>query len=47
MDKPPSFDDNEITDKGYINQSSALLARKDLVDKLYDDELVDADIIKI
>ena len=38
MDKPPSFDDNEITDKGYINQSSALTSRKALVDKLYNEE---------
>ena len=38
MDKPPSFDDNEITDKGYINQSSALTSRKILVDKLYSEE---------
>ena len=35
MNKPPSFDDNEITDKGYVNQSSALTARANLVDKIY------------
>ena len=32
------LDDNEITDKGYINQSSALTSRKVLVDKLYSEE---------
>jgi len=37
MSKPPSFDDNEITDKGYVNQSSALSAREHLVNKLYDE----------
>ena len=37
MMKPPSFDDNEITDKGYVNQSSALSSRSDLVDKIYSD----------
>ena len=36
MHIPPSFDNNEITDKGYVNQSSALAARADLVNKLYD-----------
>jgi feruloyl-CoA synthase len=36
MDTPPSFDNNEITDKGYVNQSSALAARDNLVNKLYD-----------
>ena len=36
MDTPPSFDNNEITDKGYVNQSSALVARDNLVNKLYD-----------
>ena len=35
MHIPPSFDNNEITDKGYVNQSSALAARADLVNKLY------------
>ena len=36
MHIPPSFDNNEITDKGYVNQSSALASRADLVNKLYD-----------
>ena len=45
MDKPPSFDDNEITDKGYVNQSSALAARSVLVEKLYNDEDLDEVII--
>ncbi len=38
MDKPPSFDDNEITDKGYVNQSSALSARSALVEKIYSED---------
>ena len=37
MDSPPSFDNNEITDKGYVNQSSALEVRSHLVELLYDD----------
>ena len=36
MHIPPSFDNNEITDKGYVNQSSALASRAGLVNKLYD-----------
>ena len=33
LSTPPSFDNNEITDKGYVNQSSALAARENLVNK--------------
>ena len=36
METPPSFDDNEITDKGYVNQSSALEVRGNLVSLLYE-----------
>lgn len=35
MTEPPSIDDNEITDKGYINQRASLEKRKNLVEKLY------------
>jgi feruloyl-CoA synthase len=35
MVEPPSVDKGELTDKGYINQSTALSRRADLVDKLY------------
>jgi feruloyl-CoA synthase len=35
MTEPPSVDNNEITDKGYINQRATLERRKALVDKLY------------
>jgi feruloyl-CoA synthase len=34
---PPSFDDGEITDKGYINQRAALDRRVDDVERLYSD----------
>ena len=37
MTTPASFDDNEITDKGYINQSASLVARDNLVTILYDE----------
>ena len=33
--EPPDIDSNEITDKGYINQSAVLSSRSDLVDRLY------------
>ena len=46
MDKPPSFDDNEITDKGYVNQSSALSSRFELVEKIYSDSEIE-DVISI
>tara|TARA_B100000686_G_scaffold96929_1_gene103710 strand:- start:2631 stop:4451 length:1821 start_codon:yes stop_codon:yes gene_type:complete len=45
MDKPPSFDDNEITDKGYVNQSSALSSRSELVEKIYNDSEMEGVII--
>lgn len=35
MVEPPSVDKGELTDKGYINQSTALARRDDLVKKLY------------
>jgi feruloyl-CoA synthase len=35
MAEPPSMDAGEITDKGYINQSTSLERRKALVEKLY------------
>jgi len=37
LDAPPSVDDGEITDKGYINQSAVLQARAALVEALYAD----------
>ena len=33
--EPPSIDDNEITDKGYINQRAVLRVRADQVETLY------------
>ena len=33
---PPRLDDNETTDKGYINQNAVLTHRADLVEQLYD-----------
>ncbi|MGE4123677.1 MAG: feruloyl-CoA synthase [Pusillimonas sp.] len=36
LDSPPNIDDNEITDKGYINQSGVLKKRADDVKRLYD-----------
>ena len=47
LSTPPSFDNNEITDKGYVNQSSALAARENLVNKLYDDSSNDEEVIVI
>ena len=35
--EPPSIDDGEITDKGYINQSAVLARRTDALAKLRDD----------
>ena len=35
MVEPPSIDGGELTDKGYINQATALSRRADLVQKLY------------
>jgi len=37
MVEPPSVDKGELTDKGYINQSTALSRRADLVERLYAD----------
>ncbi|WP_300731101.1 feruloyl-CoA synthase [Pseudomonas sp.] len=39
LDSPPSLDDGEITDKGYINQRVALSLRADAVKRLYADTL--------
>lgn len=42
--EPPSIDDGEITDKGYINQAMVLSRRSDFVQRLYahepDDEVI-------
>jgi feruloyl-CoA synthase len=35
MEEPPSLDANEITDKGYVNQSATLQRRANLVERLY------------
>ena len=35
LDKPPSIDVNEITDKASINQRAVLANRSSLVDDLY------------
>ena len=35
LDEPPSSDANEITDKGYVNQSAVLSRRSDDVERLY------------
>lgn len=37
LTEPPSADKNEITDKGYINQSAVLANRAELVEQLYAD----------
>ncbi len=37
MHEPPSIDQGEITDKGYINQRAVLRRRASLVEELYDD----------
>jgi feruloyl-CoA synthase len=47
MDTPPSFDDNEITDKGYVNQSSALAVRDNLVSLLYEESDDNDEVILI
>ena len=41
---PPSIDDNEITDKGYLNQRAVMERRSDLVETLYSDA---AEVIRI
>jgi feruloyl-CoA synthase len=35
LSAPPSMDDGEVTDKGYVNQRRALQLRSDAVDQLY------------
>jgi feruloyl-CoA synthase len=35
LEEPPSIDDNEITDKGYINQRAVLTRRAAQVEELY------------
>ena len=44
--EPPSIDENEITDKGYINQRRVLERRAAAVDRLYVTKS-DAEIILI
>jgi feruloyl-CoA synthase len=39
LDSPPSLDDGEITDKGYINQRNALSLRAGAVKRLYAESL--------
>jgi feruloyl-CoA synthase len=46
MVEPPSIDDGEITDKGYINQGSVLARRKALVERLYSDP-PETDIVRL
>ncbi len=38
MTEPPSVQDNEITDKGYLNQMATLTTRQKLVERLYEDD---------
>jgi len=45
MTEPPSVQNNEITDKGYLNQSATLTARQALVEKLYADDPDDPAIV--
>ena len=47
METPPSFDDNEITDKGYVNQSSALAIRDNLVSLLYEESENNDEVIVV
>jgi len=42
LDSPPSLDDNEITDKGYLNQRGVLTHRAAQVEKLYAETADDA-----
>jgi len=44
LDSPPSLDEGEITDKGYINQRTALSLRADAVKRLYA-EALELDVI--
>ncbi|WP_243666965.1 hypothetical protein [Pseudomonas brassicae] len=39
LDSPPSLNEGEITDKGYINQRTALSLRAEAVQRLYADSL--------
>jgi feruloyl-CoA synthase len=45
MPEPPDIDANEITDKGYINQSAVLDCRAALVERLYAADHADEDIL--
>ncbi|MEB3081528.1 feruloyl-CoA synthase [Pseudomonas aeruginosa] len=45
LDSPPNLDAGEITDKGYINQRTALALRADQVKRLYADSLDPAVIL--
>lgn len=47
LDSPPSIDDNEITDKGYINQSGVLKKRADAVKRLYNVQTSGEDCLMI
>lgn len=46
MAEPPSIDDGEITDKGYINQLSVLARRAELVERLHA-EPTDPDVVRL
>jgi len=46
MAEPPSIDDNEMTDKGYINQHAGLARRAALVERLYREPVAE-DVIVI
>jgi feruloyl-CoA synthase len=37
LTEPPSIDDNEITDKGYLNQRAVLAKRAAAIEKLHAD----------
>jgi len=45
LDTPPSLEAGEITDKGYINQRTALSLRAEQVKRLYADTLDPAVIL--
>ena len=42
---PPQLDQNETTDKGYINQAAVLARRADLVEALYADPPPDGVVV--
>ena len=46
MTEPPNIDHNDITDKGYVNQSATLAQRADLVARLFQESAPD-DVIVI